>query len=230
MKSKFGMRRQMLLVFGMVVVGELVSVADPITVFPESEGRIWQTVVDSSAPIEWPWEGGADAARLVIASHWDGAVTTATVARATGARRGAYDGVAAGTLGAPAGEERLYSLVLEQLAGETVVAAETARLAYVPGVAGGTITVRNARSANWSRTKSPSVLLAYDRAWTNETASAASAALDVSGAALDLAGTSGYEPFAPRQEGDALTLSFDGADAWHADLRLLALGMMLLFR
>ena len=215
------------LVAACAMVLPLISLADdPVMVRPAAEGRIWQTVLDPSKPIEWPWVLGSDSARLTITSHWDEAVSTVVVEKEDGDLYGAYS-----MPGAPEGEERLYSVGLEYLSGDKVIGREYARLAYIPGVQGGGVTVLDPESKKWKKTKAQSVLLAYDRAWHSNSVDAVSATLSISpDTEIVLNGTSGYVPFRPTAEGNTLTLSFDGEPFWTANLWSANLGMLLLIR
>ena len=218
--------KNLVLILILAVVATASSAAEVVMVRPESEGRIWQTVLDPSKPIEWPWVLGSDSARLTITSHWDEAVSTVVVEKEDGDLYGTYQ-----MPGAPEGEERLYSVGLEYLSEDRVIGREYARLAYIPGVQGGGVTVLTPESRKWKKTKAQSVLLAYDRAWHSNSVDAVSATLSISpDTEIVLSGTSGYEPFRPSTEGNALTLSFDGAPFWTANLWLANLGTLLLVR
>lgn len=46
--------------------------------------RLWQTVDDRAAPLEWPWADDADFAALVFSNRLTGAVSSAAVSRGEG--------------------------------------------------------------------------------------------------------------------------------------------------
>lgn len=139
------------------------------TVRTKSDLRLWETVTDRSRPLSWSWEDEADMAELTFSNRLTRAVKSVTVVREAGALRGVCDHP-----GAAATDGALVAATLVQSAGGVEIARETAELAYVPGVAGGAITVRAKASREWGCVREPR-LAGYDARWWN------------------VAGTSGYE-------------------------------------
>jgi len=219
------------LIMACAVASPLISLADgPVIVRSASEGRIWQTVVEPSAPLAWPWAADATRAVLTLTNRCSGAVTAFDVARETDAVRGSQ------AVSIPAVDgDVLVDAVLVQYNGDTCVSSESARLAFIPGVQGGAMTVRSARPTKWRKCSSPAVF-AYDAAWSNESAAATSAtfgwsyAPDVQGMRT-LAGASGYDAVdLPSLVDVHLTLGFDGTAYWTGDVRAGTPGFLLFIR
>ena len=205
------------------------SAAPAITLRP-AEGRIWQTCLKPSEPIRWPWIDGATAARLTVESLCDGKTRVHTVER-TGAD---LYGTKALPPNRRAGSERLFDLTLEYLDGENVVATETARVAVLPGVDGGKIGLRDSGSADWSMSPYKHPMFAYDADWTEDEVETISLQQSVGGATAttrDLDGSSGYD-VADASDGSttALSLLYDGVEAFTGACRYVGQGMLLLFR
>jgi len=121
--------------------------------------RIWQTVLDPSAPLAWPWHGLADSAALSITNEVTGLVSDVVVNRGEGEIRGTY-----ALAGPTDGSEGLFSVALVQYAGETMLSSDFARLAYTPGAGGAAVTVRSTRRVPW-RKAGQVAPFAYDAAW-----------------------------------------------------------------
>lgn len=205
------------------------SAAPAITLRP-AEGRVWQTCLKPSEPIRWPWIDGATSARLTVASLCDGKTRVYTVER-TGTD---LHGAQALPPNRRAGSERLFDLTLEYLDGENVMATETARIAVLPGVDGGKIGLRDPESADWPESLYKHPMFAYDADWTEGDVAAVSLQQSVGGAAAttrDLDGTSGYD-VVDTADGSttALSLLYDGVEAFTGACRYVGQGMLLLFR
>ena len=134
------------------------------TVLSKSDLRLWETVVDRAAPLEWPWVDEADSATLVFSNRVTRmASSPALVLREEGACRGSYNEVPVTPFG-----ESILDIQLSQTSGGVVVAQESATLAYVFGAGGGPITVRaNPGTRKWERVCDPRVY-AFDPAWQGE--------------------------------------------------------------
>ena len=134
------------------------------TVLSKSDLRLWETVVDRAAPLEWPWADEADSATLVFSNRVTRKVfSPAPVLREAGARRGSCNEVPVTPFG-----ESILDVQLSQTSGGVVVAQESATLAYVSGAGGGPITVRaNPGTRKWERVCDPRVY-AFDPAWQGE--------------------------------------------------------------
>ena len=144
--------------------------------------RLWQTVDDRAAPLEWPWADDADSAALVFSNRLTGAVSSATVSRGEGEMRG---GCAQPRVDQVA--EALFDVTLMQKKGSVVVAEDAAVLAYVRGAGGGPITVRTKRAHDWHRVHVRRIF-AFDPAW------------------LGLDGDSGYDIALPYIPGLRITI------------------------
>ncbi len=142
------------------------------TIRSKSDMRLWQTVHDRAAPLEWSWEEGADSATLTFSNRMLRTTSTVEVARGTvGADHRAVRG-SLGALGdrARPGGETLVDVTLVQSGGGREVARETATLAYVAGVGGEPITVRAAMDTperELAKLQTPRVY-AFDPAWLGE--------------------------------------------------------------
>lgn len=202
------------------------AVAAGATILPASDTRVWQTVFDPSQPLTWRWEDSATSATLTVSNLLSGAKASAVeIERVDGAVNGTY------ALDYPAGAvscgEALYDVVLAQLdEGGTVLDSQTARLAYLPG---SFPVVAERRLGRMESAR----IAAYDSAWTDTTADAASASYTFTptGDSADtkvLPSVSGY--FAVGCRAGHLALGFDALLAvWEADLELKP-GMRLIVR
>lgn len=137
--------------------------ASAVTVRAKTDLRQWETVTDRLRPLEWSWEGCADEAVLTFSNRLTRTVKSVAVAREAGASRGACDHPVASVT-----DEALIVATLVQKAGGVEIAHETAELAYVPGVAGGAISVRTKKNREWMRVREPR-LAGYDARWWNVT-------------------------------------------------------------
>lgn len=137
--------------------------ASAVTVRAKTDLRQWETVTDRLRPLEWSWEGCADEAVLTFSNRLTRTVKSVAVAREAGASRGACDHPVASVT-----DEALVVAILVQTAGGVEIARETAELAYLPGAAGGAITVRTKADREWRRVRVPR-LAAYDAGWWHVT-------------------------------------------------------------
>ena len=134
------------------------------TIRAKSDMRLWETVLDRSRPLEWPWEEAADSATVSFSNRLTRACSTVTIARAEGASRGSCESPVV-----QPGVEALVDVTLVQKAGGVAVAQESAVLAYVVGAGGGPITVRAMLppEREFARLQAPRVY-AVDPAWLGE--------------------------------------------------------------
>ena len=132
--------------------------ATTMTVRTKADMRLWETVHDRAAPLEWSWEEAADSATLTFSNRVTRAVWSVPVSRESGATRGSY------VQPAPAAGETVVDVTLVQKAGANEVVRESATLAYVAGAGGGPITVRSAAKRDWDHYSEPRVF-AVDPAW-----------------------------------------------------------------
>ena len=194
-----------------------------ITVRPP-EGRIWQTCMNPSEDLKWPWAEGASSARVVFDLLCDGKSKTVVVNRQAGASYG--------TCAWPAnrnGGERLYDITLTQLSGESVLETQTARVAMLPGVGGvGSATVRDPSLPGWGDARVRNPMFAYDAAWSTGEVAAVSMSVD-GGAASPLSGEGGYDVL-PAASSPAVSLLFDGVVEYGATCRYLPYGSVFVIR
>ena len=202
-----------------------------ITVRAKADGRVWQTVMAPTSPLAWPWEAGADSARLTLSNRMTRAVTTQVVAKSGDELYGSY------AMPPPAaGEEAFYFVELVLFSDAAEVARHSADIAYVNGVAGRPVAVKPRGSKDWRRFPGPR-LSSYDAAWSNATATAASTVLavtDVGGAvsSIETPGSSGYVVLASPKTGECrFDLGFDDSSAvWTASLIYGGGGIQIIFR
>jgi len=133
--------------------------AQGVTVRTKSDARLWQTVDDRAAPLEWPWADGADSAVLVFSNRVSNAVSSTNVVRAADEFRGSCPHAVTDP-----SEEALVDVTLVQKSSGAVVEESSETLAYVNGAGGGPIKVRVKGTADWKRVKTPRVF-AFDSAW-----------------------------------------------------------------
>ncbi len=205
------------------------SAAPAITLRP-AEGHVWQTCLNPSEPVRWPWVDGSTAARLTINSLCNGKASVYTVVRADGDRHGAQ----ALPENRRPGSERLFDLVLEYLNCETVLATETARVAVLPGVAGGTIDLRDPAASDWANSPYRHPMFAYDADWAEGEASVISLRRSVGSAEAavrDLDGASGYDVVdAANDATTILSLLRDGVAAFTGVCKYVRCGLVVLVR
>lgn len=232
MKTGLGSRaRAVVAVLSVIFLSraEAASAASAITLRPAA-GRVWQTCLQPSKPIKWPWIDGATAARLTVNSPCEGKAYAYAVVRADGDRYG----MQALPANRCPGSERLFDLVLEYLNGETVLATETARVAVIPGVAGGTIDLRDPAASSWADSPYRHPMFAYDASWADAGDAAVSLRQSIGGAGAtvrDLDGTSGYDVAdAPGGATTELSLLHDGVEAFAGVCRHVGRGVLLIFR
>jgi hypothetical protein len=199
----------------------------PITVRPP-EGRVWQTCLDRSEDLRWPWIDGADSVRVVFASLCTGRRRTVSV--------GKTEGELYGTSSWPTlaeGEEHLYDVTLTYLSGAEVLESHAARVALIPGVKGGEgAVVRDVDSRAWGKSRVEHPMFAYDAAWSTGVVTQVSlvrqAGVDaVSETTLD--GLSGYD-VALAVPSASLSLLFDGEEALSALVRYAPIGTTIIVR
>ena len=209
----------------------LAASASALTVRTMSDRRIWQTAMNPSAPLSWPWEAGADSAVLTLSNRMNGAVSSIAVAKSGNDLYGSCAVPLPGD-----GSEAFFAAELALFAGSAEVVRRSADIAYVNGVAGRRFDVQVAGSKAWQKVPSPR-LAAYDAAWLDSTAGASEASLSVTGPFAGpevraLPGTSGYTTiFAPEYGRYLFELGFDdNPRVWAASLLCGRRGIALLFR
>ena len=76
---------------GLSVAGLMLAFSSEATIVRAvDDGRTWQTVFDTSAPLEWRWADGAVSAQVTASNLLRKTVTTATVTKAENAKYGSY--------------------------------------------------------------------------------------------------------------------------------------------
>jgi len=141
-----------------------------LTVRTKGDLRLWETVTDRSQPLNWPWADGADTAVVTFSSRLSRAVSSVTVRRTSGDRRGSCAHPVPATA-----EEGLVVARLVQFGDGVEIARDTAELAYVPGLvshgeAGGVVTrpisVLSKASRSWWVVSRPR-MAGFDARWWN---------------------------------------------------------------
>lgn len=199
----------------------------PITVRPP-EGRVWQTCLDRSEDLRWPWIDGADSARVVFASLCTGRRRTVSVGKTEGELYGSSSWP---TLAK--GEEHLYDVTLTYLSGAEVLESHTALVALIPGVKGGEgAVVRDVDSRAWGKSRVEHPMFAYDAAWSTGVVTQVSLARQAGVDAVSetaLGGLSGYD-VALAVPPASLSLLFDGEEALSALVRYAPIGTTIIVR
>lgn len=196
-------RKKAIALAAVFAAGAWAAFADPVILSSE-DGRVWQTVFDPSAPLEWRWTDGAESATVTVTNALFGTVDAPiVVARTVNAKYGSV-AMPNPARSADTGEGLVDVVLVQRGAGDVEISCECARLAFLPGVGGGQADLDSKPSF-----ASPRVV-PYDAAWTNADVSEVGVALaaggDSSRTVLD--GLGGYFPLAP-VDGTA-TLDFDG--------------------
>ncbi len=216
------------LVSAMVAASPHLLSAEGILVRTMEDGRFWQTCLDPSAPLVWPWVIGAESAMLTVSNLTSETVMVATVMRDGDAAYGQF------TMDIPQlPVERLFFVALEQSADDVVLQRDAARIAYIPGVGGGAITVRAAKASVWRQSEKVAVF-AYDERWANGDISEALVSWtsgDGASGSRTLADTSGYG-IHPLSGGTwtNLSLMFDGVSVASASLTPWHGGLLVVIR
>jgi len=216
-------RKKAMVLAAVFAAGVWAAFAGPV-ILSHEDGRVWQTVFDPSAPLEWRWSDDAASATVVVTNVLFGTVgAPVVVARAANAKYGSVampNPARSGDTG-----EGLADVVLVQLdSGDNVLSSECARLAFLPGADGGAFTVNAQQSMGSPR------VVPYDAAWTNVAVSAVACTFTPDGGVaqgIPLAGLGGYFPFAPAD--GTLSLLFDG-DAYAEAQTRIRRGIMLIVR
>ena len=199
-----------------------------ITVRQTENHRVWQTSLNPYEPLEWPWTASADSAEICATNELTGAVACETVLRGDGEARGswalpAYDGV----------DDEVFTVVLVQKAGETVLSSESARVARTPGVEGTPVTVRSTKRGRWSK-PTPKVVFSYDSGWFGAPEGESAVAVSAPGVAAvtnSLDGASGWDVAAlPNGVPTKLELFFGGRVYAAGESRYPLPGALIIFR
>lgn len=212
---------------GAVVLPTVVSAG--IIVRPSDCARVWQTALEPSEPIKWPWNAFADRAELVVSNEVSGVVANLEVVRGDDDIYGSYV--------VPDVDEEtdcLFSFELKQYALGKLLSTDRARVAFTPGVAGGKVTVRSTRRSVWRKAE-PVAVFAYDTQWAGkygvEPVSLSWASGQGASGVKDLEGASGWGVIAPDADQTTELSLFFGANAvWSGVLRLGVPGLHLIVK
>lgn len=202
-----------------IQASEVLSAPATVNTLP-CRNRCWSTVFTNHVLLSWKWQDSATSATLEIAGM-DGTVSANFQSVTT---EYLWTAFASGT---PAAEDA-YDLRLTFYNGGAAIGGLTSRLAVVTGAFGETAVNADAASTAWNKV-AHNVVIPYDKGWTNASASAISAALDIekaggASATADLPDASGYYGWKVRNNGwgygtFSLTLAFPGTDTqWAAEL------------
>ena len=205
---------------------------DGIVVQDPSLSVRWQTAVDPSSPLTWCWDD-ADSARMTC-SRPGGGVEVLDIKRGKD-NDGVDDALGECVVPVPqefvSGSEYLYDVTLELFSGEKAVRSESARIAFLPGIAAGGMTLREPDSVGWRKIKDAR-LFAYPPAATPEIVVEKDSS-PVSRRELDAAG--GFDvvlPYADMSRHGPLAVSVQsgGEKLLEAELRHYALRMPVIVR
>jgi len=196
----------------------------------------WQTVYDATQPLTWRWDA-ADAVATVTVSGLTSKVSqAATVDRQSGSDYGVYTLDLAGV---DTAQEQVFDVTVALGTASSVRETLTARLAYLPSVTCGKVTVRQAGVRKWSRIGSDPVAVGYSSLWTTNT-TAETATLTVSGSVraetVPLPTVGGFtviqaEEYAKAGETFPVSVAFgDEAEASLQALLYLSGGFLLMLR
>lgn len=142
---------------------------DPIRTTADS--RVWQTVMDESAPLEWRWRKHAAKADLIVTNLLTKTVVTSSVVRVEGAASGQV-AMPNPSRSADTGEGLEDVALVQYDATEAVLSVETARLAFLPQ----TIALEQSTTPRFGRACAPRVV-SYDSLWNVATLNAQTATL-----------------------------------------------------
>ena len=196
-------RKKAIALAAVFAAGIWAAFAGPV-ILSHEDGRVWQTVFDPSAPLEWRWADGAESATVTVTNALFGSVgAPIVVARTANAKYGSV-AMPNPERSADTGEGLVDVVLVQRGAGDAEISSECARLAFLPGVGGGQVTLDSKPSFGSPR------VVPYDAAWTNAAVSEVGVTLAVDGglsrAVLD--GLGGYFPL--ELVSATLTLDFDG--------------------
>ena len=140
--------------------------SDAPVILAKDDGRVWQTVFNPSAPLEWRWVDYAASATVTVTNVLFGTTDAPIVVTRTA--NATYGSVA---MPNPArsgdtGEGLADVVLVQQDSVDNVLSSECARLAFLPSADGGSFTV------NVRQTMESPRIVPYDTAWTNATVSA----------------------------------------------------------
>ena len=201
------------------IMALVTGVAAATTVLPCGNARVWQTVFAPSDPLVWRWAEDSVSADVTVTNLLTGAVSNiGPVAR--------LDASAYGSCAMPnparsdeTGEGLVDVSIRQYDSSQAVVYSRVARLAFLPGVNGGSFTVER-NSAKFGKYLSPRVV-PYDAAWADAPSATAAAAVFAPdggvGVMSPLETVSGF--FAQKKGKGSLSVEFDdGAAALTAQL------------
>ncbi|MDD4103228.1 MAG: hypothetical protein PHU80_11445, partial [Kiritimatiellae bacterium] len=205
------------------MVAQMVGAAsEPVPLFVAPQlNRGWSTVFTNEVPLKWNWNTAATHAKLEIVGMNGEVTTNFTTAVSNWVWQAFVSSV-------PAAED-VYDLTLTFYNGnETVVGAQTSRLAVVKGAFGMASVDPGSSDQKWTRIRENSAI-PYDAGWAESTAAATNSRVVIAkvGGAVQtnaLADASGYFGWKLRNSGwgygaFSLALTFPGTEGeWDAEL------------
>ena len=215
---------------GIAAVSTFAAESAAINVRNADAARTWQVNLSSGEPIAWPW-GEADAATLVVSNAVEKTERYYQVSRSGDEPFGSR------TIDLPSDAvtcEHVLILSLTLTAEVAEVGRMDARVAYLPDA----FAVNRVGGKDWRRLPRPRVF-AYDAEWSGAEAESAGLSLAAGGQTetIPLTGVAGYDVIDPPGVlGDGFSgsfraaLSFDGSEAFSADLRFGIPGFLLMLK
>lgn len=202
------MKSRMIICLAVLAVG-MTSFAGKI--LPQNDGRIWQTVFDETAPLEWRWRIDAAKADVIVTNLLTKAVSTTPVTRTAGAASGSI-AMPNPTRSADTGEGLVDVTLVQYGAADEVLQSDTARLAFLPS----TTQVESGR-AKFGLNGAPRVV-AYDPKWVPVWSSVPTLATTVGGVTTETALPSLGGYFGLEAMEGSVTVKYDGETAFSADV------------
>ena len=225
------MTRLLVCVFaGIAAVSTFAAESAAINVRNADAARTWQVNLSPGEPIVWPW-GEADAATLVVSNAVEKTERSYQVSRSGDEPFGSC------TIDLPSDAatcEHVLFLSLTLTAEEAEVGRMDARVACLPD----SFAVNRVVGKDWRRLTRPRVF-AYDAEWAGAEAESAELSLAAGDQteAVPLAGVAGYDVIDPAgvlgsdfSGSFRVALSFDGSEAFAADLRFGIPGFLLMLK
>ena len=202
------MKSRMLICLTALVVG-MTSFAGKV--LPQNDGRIWQTVFDETAPLEWRWRIDAAKADVFVTNLLTKAGSMTSVTRAAGAASGSV-AMPNPTRSADTGEGLVDVTLVQYGAADEILKTETARLAFLPS----TILVESGK-AKFGLNGAPRVG-AYDPKWTSAAAGVPTLETTVGGVTTETALPSLGGYFGLEAMEGSVAVKYDGESAFSADV------------
>ena len=191
-------------------------------VLPKDDDRVWQTVFDEAAPLEWRWRLDATKADVIVTNLLTRDVNTTTVMRTEGADTGSI-AMPNPTRSADTGEGLIDVALVQYGATSHILKTEVARLAFLP------VTIRvESGKAKFAQNGSPRVV-SYDPKWSDVSTGKTTLAKTVNGmlTEIGLPSCGGY--FGLEAMEGTVAVKYDDTVALSADV-CKRLGIILIFK